>query len=141
MKSKFEGSHGIFSSSMVDARRSVHLFVDRINGVFCLRFKWCLCFLWQIWRQVRLMIIANAPIVIQMPKTMGNCTYQLSSSFIGLVDDAFALSIKSVLKSESVLGSVLHVGGCVVVTNATVLILSSADDCMQTKQKNNYFQF
>lgn len=102
-----------------------HLFVaNPINGVFCLRFIWCLSFLWQWWRQVRHIIIANAPIVTQITKTMGNSTYQLSASLIGWLVDVFALSLAFIFESESVLDSEFHV--CVVVIKAVVLFITSS---------------
>lgn len=52
---------------------------------------------------------------MQMPKTIGKCSYQLSSVRIGLVDDAFVLSIESVLMPLPALSSVFHVDGPTVV--------------------------
>lgn len=62
---------------------------------------------------MRLKITANAPIVMQMPRTIGKCSYQLSSVRIGLVDDAFVLSIESVLIPFPAFSSVFHVDGVV----------------------------
>lgn len=106
---------------------SVHLF-NQISGVFCLRFKWCLSFLWLRCRHVRHTIIVNAPIVIQMPNTMGKWTYQLSSSLMGFVADAFILS----MKSGSPLVSVLHAGDWVVV----VVLISAAIVLLMTSSAN-----
>lgn len=119
-------SHALSSNGNGFQMVHFHLFVaNRINGVCCLRFIWCLSFLWQIWwRQVRHIIIANAPIVTQIPKTMGNSTYQLSASLIGWLVDVFALSLAFIFESESVLGSEFHV--CVVVIKAFVLFITSS---------------
>lgn len=43
--------------------------------------------------------------VMQMPNTIGKCTYQLSSSLIGFVDDAFVLSVKSVFHTDGWTGA------------------------------------
>lgn len=69
--------------------------VDQINGVFCLRFKWCLSLLWLMCRHVRLTTTVNATTVMQMPSMIGMWTNQLSSLSIGLVDDVSICWLKS----------------------------------------------
>lgn len=106
----------------------------KMSGVFCLRFKCCLSFLWLRCRQVRLKITANAPIVMQMPNTIGKWTYQLSSLLIGLVDDAFVLSMKSVLMPLTVFSSGFHVDGSTVVMTSNVLFATPSG----TRKKCQY---
>lgn len=139
LKPKFKEICGLSSSSSRGIS-PFYLFVNHSNGAFCLRFKWCLSFLWLICRHVRLTTIANAPIVIHMPNKYGKCTYQFSSSLIGFVDDAFILSTKSGFTSESVIDSVFHVVDWVVVgdTTATVLFTTSSRMNEKWKQKLSY---
>lgn len=72
--------------------------------------------------------MANAPIVMQMPNTIGKCTYQLSSSLIGFVDDAFVLSMKSVFHTDGWTG----VSVVVVVDVDVDVVVGSVEACAAT---------